>query len=337
MKKTILIILTAFITLGFLVYFVFSKSFLNTDSGKENFVSPQVSDNPSVAQTFPSSSPDKKFTIIATGDVGLVRTVNYKMLQNSVYYPFEKTADILKSGDLSLINLEGPLIKDCPVTNEDMIFCGDADNVKGLTYSGIDIANLSNNHIYNYGEEGVEETIKILKANNIDYSGFDSILIKEVKGTKLAFLGYNLVGLPGDKQKITSQIKEAEKKADFTVVSFHWGNEYVFEPNWKQKEFARLAIDNGADLIIGNHPHVVQSTEVYKDKLIVYAHGNFIFDQMWSEKTREGVIGKYYFNGNQLIDYEFIPVYIEDYSQPQIVKEQEKKEKIISRLKLNSN
>ncbi len=337
MKKIVWVFFVVLIFLAALVYSFNSEFFLNLNNKEVEIISPQASVKKSINFAHPSPSPNKKFTLVATGDVGLVRTVNFKMKNNSVYYPFEKTADLLKSADLTLINLEGPLIKNCPITNEGMIFCGAAENVKGLSYAGIDIANLANNHIYNYGKKGLAETIDILEKNGIDYSGINNLLVKEIKGTKIAFLGYNIVGIPGNKEKIIEQIKEAENSADITVVSFHWGNEYAFEPNWKQKEFAHLAIDNGSDLIIGNHPHVVQSNELYKNKLIVYAHGNFIFDQMWSEKTREGVIGKYYFDGSQLVDYEFIPVYIKDYSQPEIVKNAQKKEKILSRLKLNSN
>jgi len=82
------------------------------------------------------------------------------------------------------------------------------------------------------------------------------------------------------------------------------------------REIGHLAIDDGADLVIGNHPHWVQGVEIYHDKLITYAHGNFIFDQMWSQETREGVVGRYTFYGTRLIRVDYRPVLISDYAQP---------------------
>lgn len=95
--------------------------------------------------------------------------------------------------------------------------------------------------------------------------------------------------------------------------------EYTDQPTQRQKELAHLAIDTGADLVIGNHPHWIQPVEIYKNKLIVYAHGNFVFDQMWSAKTREGIIGRYTFYGDRLIDAEFLPVQINDFGQPRFL------------------
>ena len=200
-----------------------------------------------------------------------------------------------------------------------MIFCGDKKNVEGLVFSGVDIANLANNHIDNYGQEGIDQTLQILKENRIDYIGLDNILIKEIKGVKIAFLGFNFVGGLGNSQQVAGQVKQAKNLANLVIVSFHWGDEYVFEPNDLQIELAHLAIDNDADLIIGHHPHVVQTIEEYKGKLIVYSHGNFIFDQMWSLETQQGIVGKYTFSDNKLVDYEFIPIQIENYSQPRIL------------------
>ena len=99
---------------------------------------------------------------------------------------------------------------------------------------------------------------------------------------------------------------------------------------------AHTAIDAGADLIIGNHPHWVQGVEEYKGKYITYAHGNYVFDQMWSQETREGVLGKYTFNNKQLINIEFIPIIIENYSQPRFATETEANN-ILQRMKESSS
>ena len=86
-----------------------------------------------------------------------------------------------------------------------------------------------------------------------------------------------------------------------------------------------MIIDDGADVVIGNHPHWIQPPEIYKGKFIMYAHGNFIFDQMWSENTRKGVVGKYTFYDKKLVDVEFSPVLIENYAQPNFMSDADKK------------
>jgi poly-gamma-glutamate synthesis protein (capsule biosynthesis protein) len=110
---------------------------------------------------------------------------------------------------------------------------------------------------------------------------------------------------------------------DVLAVAVHWGAEYVSLPQTAPGvaeddpvEIAHLAIDAGADMVIGNHPHWVQAVELYKGKFIAYAHGNFIFDQMWSYETRVGVIGRYTFYDDVLVKVEFVPTLIEEFAQP---------------------
>jgi len=240
-------------------------------------------------------------TLIATGDVIPARSVNFRAHQYQNFkWPFEKTASVLKSADITLINLESPLVSGCPLTNSGMIFCGDPENVQGLVFAGVDVASLANNHLENQGVKGVESTISILEEKDILATGISGPVFKNVGGLRLAFLGYNdvdggqVISLARE-EKIASEIKEARQEADLIVVSFHWGEEYRSSPTQRQKELAHLAVDSGADLVVGNHPHWLQPVEIYKEKIIVYAHGNFVFDQMWSEKTKIGVIGRYTF------------------------------------------
>lgn len=232
-------------------------------------------------------------TLVSTGDVIPARSVNFGATKkNNFRWPFEKTADILRSADVTVINLETPLIKNCPVTNEGMIFCGDGRNIEGLVYAGVDVASLVNNHIENQGIKGVEETVRLLESQNI-ISVISNPTYKDFRDLQFAFLGYNDLEPPGiEKEKIIREVGDARKNASVVVVSIHWGNEYTSMPSARQNELAHLAVDAGADLVLGNHPHWIQPVEIYKDKLIVYAHGNFIFDQMWSEKTKEGVVGR---------------------------------------------
>lgn len=166
----------------------------------------------------------------------------------------------------------------------------------------------------------LEDTEDVADEHNNQLVG--EILYKTVNGTKFAFLAFNdIYGsippiLTADKEVVERLVGQARQNADVVVVSMHWGVEYRATPDERQIELAHLVADACADLIIGNHPHWIQSDEQYKDTYIKYAHGNLVFDQMWSEETKKGVIGKYTFEDGKLVDKEFIPTYIKDYGQP---------------------
>lgn len=265
----------------------------------------------------------RKRVIIATGDIIPARSVNTQTLRYGDFtWAFTKTADRVKDADITFINLESPLISGCVPTNEGMLFCGDPRHVEGLTYAGVDVASLANNHIGNHGLRGIESTREILAKAGIAITGSEGFIVKELKGIRFAFLGYNDIGVKeprvswADKKIIAQDMKKANEEADVVIVAYHWGAEYRSQPDEKQKELGRFTIDSGADVVIGNHPHWIQPVEVYKGKIITYAHGNYIFDQMWSEETKQGVIGKYTFYDENLIDVEYFPIQIEQYGQP---------------------
>ncbi len=296
------------------------------------------SDNHIFVRTFPS---EKIRTLIVTGDVLLARSVNYQTVsRNNFNWPFEKTADVLRGGDITFINLETPLIENCPLTNTGMSFCGDLRNIDGLLFAGVDVVHIANNHISNFGVEGVKSTITNLNEKGLIVSGVDGAVYKEVKGLRFAFLGYNEVNFQegvslAEVEKVKREVAVAKKQSNIVVVQFHWGNEYTTEITQNQRELAHAAIDAGADLIVGNHPHWIQPLEIYKGKVITYAHGNFIFDQEWSQKTKEGIVGRYTFYEDELVDVELMPVLIEHYGQPSLI-EGERKRKILEEVKQES-
>lgn len=269
-------------------------------------------------------------TLLVTGDVMLARSVNKRTTNSKDFtWPFLNVADVLQQADITYINLETPLIANCSVTDEGMRFCGDLRNIEGLIFAGVDIANIANNHIYDQGENGAAETANLLKKNIIIPVGLSGAATKDIDGYRFAFLGYNDVDYSSgrvivDEEKIEKEIFDARTKSDIVIVQFHWGNEYTTKITDRQKHLAHLAIDSGADLVIGNHPHWIQPIEIYKEKLIVYSHGNFIFDQEWSKNTKLGVVGKYTFYEDKLIDVEFLPIEIVNYGQPYFLKGNEK-------------
>ncbi len=220
---------------------------------------------------------DKITTIITTGDVIPARSVNFKMTNyKNFQYPFEKTADFLKSSDLTLINLESPLINACPVTNEGMVFCTNQKFIEGLKYAQIDIANFANNHSYNWGVEGFQETINLLKENDILVSGnvLNNLVIKTVKEIKFGFAGFNLLE-NFNEPEILENIKLMKKEVDVLFISVHWGQEYKSFPSLWQVVLAHKIINSGADALVGNHPHWIQPLEIYHNKLILFLFWHF--------------------------------------------------------------
>ena len=272
------------------------------------------------------SDPGRIRTLLVTGDVIPARGVDYfANARHDFLWPFRPTADYTKDADITYINLEAPLFAGCPVDpGPSFTFCGDARFVNGLTLMGADVANLANNHLSNYGAQGITLTDQLLKKNGIQTSGLGPVAVIDVRGIKFGFLGFNGVGRAIDRVALKAGIERARQLADIVVVQFHWGKEYERQPMADRGVptpddpvvIGHLAIDWGADIVIGNHPHWYQGVEVYRGKLITYAHGNFVFDQMWSEETREGVIGTYTFNGTQLVSATWKAYRIYDYGQP---------------------
>lgn len=274
-------------------------------------------------QDKPETKQDNTYSLLFGGDVMLGRSVNTRINKmHDPLWPFRKISDILSSADLTIVNLEAPFGSDCQLTDSGMVFCADAHSVEGLTFSGIDIVNLANNHISNMGKAGFDFTKKLLSSNGIDYIGTGTPVIKNIKNIKIAFLGFDDIApvYPGvssaSEDNLKNQISSAKKNSDLVIAIFHWGNEYSRHSS-RQEKLAHLAIDSGADIIVGHHPHWVQEIESYQGKPIYYSLGNLVFDQMWSAETEKGLLIKLTFSGKNLLKEEKIPVVIKDYGQPQ--------------------
>ena len=275
---------------------------------------------------FVPNDPSRIRTLLVTGDVIPARGVDYfATIRHDFLWPFRPTAAYTRSADVTFINLETPLFAGCPVNpNSGFTFCGDARFVDGLTYMGADVVNMANNHTTNYGAQGVQLTEQLLQQHGMQVSGEGPVAVVDVRGIKFGFIGFNGVGRAIDQEALKAGIARARQLADIVVVQFHWGKEYERQPMAAPEvptpddpvAIGHRAIDWGADIVIGNHPHWYQGIEVYHGKLITYAHGNFVFDQMWSEETREGVIGTYTFYGTQLVSATWKPYRIYDYGQP---------------------
>lgn len=201
-------------------------------------------------------------------------------------YFFKNVRGLFKKDDLTIANLEGPLTnsRDLKIKNASISynFKGKKEYAKILKEGYVDVVNLSNNHIYDYGKKGYEDTLAALKSNGLDWYGNGRILIKNVKGIRIGILGYKLFGLEklnvkSYKAYLLKEVQRVRKNCDYLIVTFHWGEENEYFPNKIQKEIAHFLMDNGVDLILGHHPHVLQGIENYKGKYIAYSLGNFCY------------------------------------------------------------
>lgn len=287
----------------------------------------------------PTEDREPQVSLLAVGDIMMSRSVGLAIRQaNNFDYPFEKIKEAFAGGDIIFANLESPIISGRAVQPGEMSFRMDPGVEQALQKINVNVVSLANNHTPNWGAQGLKDTFKYLTAAGILYvgAGEDDIRANEPKyitrnGITFAFLAYNDPSVvPVNYEaasshfgtaftridKMTAAVREAKQQADFVVVSMHDGTEYVQKLSDTQINFAHAAIDAGAELVIGHHPHVVQRVEEYKGKYILYSLGNFVFDQQWSEQTKEGAMVKIIFNKKGMQHISFLPVYISVVGQP---------------------
>ncbi|MFH1462105.1 MAG: CapA family protein [bacterium] len=289
-------------------------------------------------------SGENQIEIILAGDIMLDRGVKYmveKEGEGDFRFPFLKIADYLKEADILFGNLEGPVSDKGIDVGSIYSFRMNPKATEGLAFAGFNVLSLANNHVFDYTREALKDTFQRLKTANIDYvgAGFNekeaySAVIKEIKGTKIAFLAFTNLGpeswqatennsgiawLDGSGfEKLKNAVWEAQKTADIIIVSLHAGQEYSTQLTQFQKEFAKIAVEAGADLIVGHHPHVIQPNEIYQGKHIFYSLGNFVFDQGFSEETMRGQIVKVLIENKRIEKAEPIDIRINNYFQPEI-------------------
>ena len=296
----------------------------------------------------------EEVSLIAVGDISYSRGVERKIKkERDINYPFLKIQDYLKNEDLIFGNLETPITQGTEIPDFEMIFRSNPGTEQALKKANFSILSLANNHTPNFGEKGLNDTfnyldnvgIKYVGAGRNDQEAYQPIYI-EKDGIKFAFLAYNdtdvvpafyeasnnLAGTAFMRiDKMTQTVKEAKQKSDFVIVSMHSGTEYTNKPNDSQINFAHTAIDAGADLIIGHHPHVIQILEKYKEKFIFYSLGNFVFDQPQKQETKEGLAIKVYFTKDKINKISLLPVVMENLAQPRMAEIGEA-EKILKKL-----
>lgn len=194
-------------------------------------------------------------------------------------YFLDNVRGIFQADDLTIVNMEGTLTEETERLDKQFAFKGEPEFVDILASSSVEAANMANNHSHDYGEQSFLETVNVLERNGIQNFGYDDTAILTVKDVKVGFFGIyelddHLERIP---QVKANMAKLKEDGADIIVAVFHWGNELETVPDENQITLAHLAIDEGADVVVGHHPHVVQGIDTYKGKTIAYSLGNFCF------------------------------------------------------------
>lgn len=226
-------------------------------------------------------------TLSVVGDctLGTDETFDYDTSLNVYYenygsdYFMKNVKNIFSADDLTIANFEGTLTESEEREDKQFAFKAPASYASILTAGSIEAVNTANNHSHDYGDQSYEDTLKALDAENIIHFGYDETAVTEVKGVKVGLVGiYELKDHLGREEQLKQNIAKVKKEgAQLIVVIFHWGNEKEEIPDENQKTLGHLAIDEGADLVCGHHPHVLQGIEEYKGKNIVYSLGNFCF------------------------------------------------------------
>ena len=232
-------------------------------------------------------SESRTVTVSAVGDctLGTDESFNtstnfnaYEAMNGTSYF-FQNVRSILEADDATFANFEGTLTTETARESKEYAFKGDPSYTQILTDGSIDVVTLANNHSSDYGAKSLTDTEEALDAAGIDYCIGDKIAVKEVNGIPTAFIGIYVLndGMAREEQVKQTIAAAKQQGAKLVIVAFHWGTEKATEPDETQKSLAHTAIDCGADLVVGHHPHVLQAIEYYKGKYIAYSLGNFCF------------------------------------------------------------
>lgn len=283
----------------------------NDEAGGENSEytggMPEGSDTPSDSERRPTSN--QTLTLAFAGDTMAAGRVAPYLEEMGYEYPFQQVKGIFDQADLTMLNLETSISLRGEAADKQFAFRSHPDLAKAMAWAGVDLVTLANNHTLDYGQEALLDTFQHLQAFGIDYvgAGVDqneaySARLYDIKGTKVAYLGFSRVlpsvdwyatetrpGLASGYQveRMLGIVADVKAQADLCVVYMHWGKELEDYPREGDVEVAYQLIDAGADLVIGAHPHVLQGFEWYNGKLIAYSLGNFVFTTSFQDVARQ--------------------------------------------------
>jgi poly-gamma-glutamate capsule biosynthesis protein CapA/YwtB (metallophosphatase superfamily) len=289
---------------------------------------------PVVQQKQVANPYDPTVTLMFGGNVNLSDALGASA-GNDYHWAFANM-DEYRQADVAMVNLENPLTRSKLGSGKKQLnFKADPESVKVLTAGGVDIVNLANSHAMDYAEPGLVETMNTLDNSGIQHQGAGRDIkearrpdIIEVKGQRIAYLGYYDADLhaadqgkagtnPRRNNRVAEDIRALRGQVDWIIVNYHWGVELADYPGDWQIDLARFTIDQGADLVVGHHPQVLQGAEIYKGRPIVYSLGNFIFGGNARRDYDTAVLKVSLKDRNMKV--EFLPVEVKKF-QPKVVK-----------------
>ncbi len=299
-----------------------------------------------------SISASEPVSFCAAGDIMLDRGCGTMIRRHGYDYPFAEVGGFIGIHDLAFANLECPVSSRGKALANPITFRADSSLVGVLKLSGFDIFSLANNHMLDYGPTALLDCRRILLEHGFAPVGAGKNTLEahepaviEKRGVKVAFLAY--VDVPGfgpmkakdrpcpafmDSARMREDILRARPAADIVIVSVHWGIEYTDRPSESQIALAHQAIDSGADMVIGHHPHVLQSIEKYKGKYILYSLGNFVFDQHHIPE-REAVIFTCIFRNGEVVSPCVVPVFLPERTFHPVFPDCEETDRLNTRIK----
>lgn len=251
---------------------------------------------------------EREANVIFVGDMMFDRQIRKVMYKNGEDHVFSCIGEFLKKADLVVGNLEGPITENASIsmlskidTPQNYTFTFPTNTASLLAKNNIKLVNLGNNHIGNFGEKGVASTKKILDEAEVDYfgglRGDESVYRAQIAGHRISFISYNEFSSASeagdDVNEISEKISEEKKNGQIVIVYSHWGNEYSPAPQRIKNTtevFANPSTGEGADLIVGSHPHIILPSEKMGDTPVYYSLGNFIFDQYWNNEVSTGLV-----------------------------------------------
>ena len=288
----------------------------------------------------PAATSTPSVTVVSGGDTIGDRGVKAYIAAHGADAVFAGIAPVLRAADAAWVNLESPLtdISD-PYPGKDVHFQGDPRLAAGLADAGIDVVNMANNHAVDQGPAGLLDAIRRVEAAGVKVVGVGRnaaaarrpAIVRTSGGATIGFLGWTDIIWPGyqagsgpgvatartDMSQVEQAIRRLKRRVDYVVVCFHWGVEYTDMPIADQVSEAHAAIDAGADMVIGHHPHVLQGAQIYKGHFIIYSLGDLVFDH-YSLATGQTVLVDAVLSPHG-VKVTLIPVYASSNGIPAIV------------------
>jgi poly-gamma-glutamate synthesis protein (capsule biosynthesis protein) len=291
----------------------------------------------------PRLLPPPMATLVAVGDILLGRSLGVLMQEAGDYsIPFAHIERELSSADMAFANLEGPFCGEPPYPPSGMVFRVRPAAVAGLVHAGIAVLSVANNHFENGGDACIRFSLEHLRRAGIATAGAGetfqqahqaAILVRH--GIRFAFLGYTYakrndtpdavhpVIAGRDPERVREDVAAALRVADVVIVSLHDGSEYQLRVARETEEFCHAAIDAGAAVVLGHHPHVPQPVEHYHDGWIFYSLGNFVFQQYTPPEVQTALMARITFAGSRVQRVEAVPLVIDWHSTPRLASQEE--------------